>query len=67
MLIVISHQAFAEGIITKMFREFKKLNPQKVNDPMKKCANELIIAFSKEEDQMTKKHMKKCSLSLDKK
>jgi hypothetical protein len=31
---------------------------------MKKCTNELNRAFSKEEVQMTKKHMKKCLTSL---
>jgi hypothetical protein len=36
------------------------------NDPMKKWANELNRAFSKEEVQITKKHMKKCSTFLAK-
>jgi hypothetical protein len=31
---------------------------------MKKCINELNRDFSKEEVQMAKKHMKKCSPSL---
>jgi hypothetical protein len=33
--------------------------PPKINDPMKKWANELNRAFSKEEVQMVKKHIKK--------
>jgi hypothetical protein len=44
-----------------IYRELKKLNSQKINDPMKKLANELNRAFSKEEVQMAKKHMKTCS------
>jgi hypothetical protein len=53
-----------EGLIIRVYRELKKLNSQKINDPMRKRANELNKAFSKEEIQMAKKHMKKCSLSL---
>jgi hypothetical protein len=37
----------------------KKLNSQKFNDTMKKWAKELNRAFSKEEVQKAKKHMKK--------
>jgi hypothetical protein len=45
-----------------MLQCFQKLNSQGINDPMKKWANELNRAFSKEEVQMAKKnHMKKCS------
>jgi hypothetical protein len=53
-----------KGLITKIYREFKKLNSQKNNDPMKKLANELNRAFSNEEVQMAKNNMKTCSVSL---
>jgi hypothetical protein len=53
-----------KGLITRIHRELKKLNSQRINDPRKKWANELNRTFSKEEVQMVKKHMKKCSLSL---
>jgi hypothetical protein len=35
--------------INRIFRELKKLNSQKINDPMKKQANEMSRDFSKEE------------------
>jgi hypothetical protein len=51
-------------LITIIYRELKKLNSQKINDPVKKWASELNRAFSKEEVQIAKKYMKKCSPSL---
>jgi hypothetical protein len=50
-----------KGLITRIYREIKKLNSPKINEPIKKCATERNKTFSKEEIQMAKKHMKKCS------
>jgi hypothetical protein len=51
-------------LIPRIYRELKKLNSAKINDQMMKWTNELKGAFSKEDVQMPRKHMKKCSTSL---
>jgi hypothetical protein len=53
-----------KGLINRIYREVKRLNSPKISEPVKKWAAELNRTFSKEEIQMTKKHMKKCSPSL---
>jgi hypothetical protein len=47
-----------KGLITRIYREFKKLNSPKISEPIKKWTTELNRTFSKEVIQMVKKHMK---------
>jgi hypothetical protein len=43
-----------KGLITRIYRELKKLNSSKIDETIKKWATELNRTFSKEEIQMAK-------------
>jgi hypothetical protein len=51
-------------LITRIHRELKKLNFPKISEPIKKWPIKLNRSFSKEQIQMAKKHMQKCTPSL---
>jgi hypothetical protein len=52
------------GLVTRIYRELKKLNSHRINNSIKKWAHEFNRQFSKEEVQIANKYMKKCSTSL---
>jgi hypothetical protein len=53
-----------KGLITRIYRQLKNLKSPIINEPVKKWATELKRTFFKEELQIAKKHVKKCSPSL---
>jgi hypothetical protein len=56
-----------KGLITRIYRELKKLNSPKIDEPIKKWASELNRTFSKEEIQMAEKsHEKMLTISSNK-
>ena len=52
------------GLISNIYKELKKVDSRKSNNPIKKWGSELNKEFSPEEYQMAEKHLKTCSTSL---
>jgi hypothetical protein len=48
------------GLIYNIYKELKKVDSRKSNNPIKKWGSDLNKEFSPEDNRMAEKHLKKC-------